>query len=213
MKTSKRAVIFGSAPCKDWGFLTRYLQGGEWVIAADGGRRQAQAAGLTPDRYVGDGDSGGWPEGLESVVLPEEKDVTDLEAAISLAFRLGCDELLLTGCTGGRFDHYLSNCCLLEQIHDRGGRGLLVDEMNEIRYLTAGRTVVRSDPPYRYLGLLPLDRVLKNVSIHGTKYVLDGVDVPRGGTLTVSNEILPGGPAELSIGAGCALLVRSVPQF
>ncbi len=213
MKTSKRAVIFGSATCEDWGFLAHYLQGGEWVIAADGGRRQAQAAGLTPDWYVGDGDSGGWPEGLESVVLPEEKDVTDLEAAILQAFRLGCDELLLTGCTGGRFDHYLSNCCLLEQIAHRGGRGLLVDGMNEIRYLTAGRTVVENDPPYRYLGLLPLDRVLENVSIHGTKYVLKGVDVPRGGTLTVSNEILPGQAAELSIGAGSALLVRSVPQF
>lgn len=213
MASGRRAVIFGSAPCESWSFLEQYLRGDEFVIAADGGRRQAEQAGLTVDWYVGDGDSGGSPQGLPSVVLPEEKDWTDLEAAVFHALGMGYDELLLTGCSGGRFDHYLSSCFLLEEISRRGAAALLVDGMNEIRFLSAGETRVENVPPYHYLGLLPLDRVVKGVSIRGTKYLLREHDVCRGSTLTVSNEILPGHQAEITIQEGSALLVRSVPEW
>ena len=47
-----RAVIFGPAPVADWGFLRPYLRPDDAVICADGGRRAAQALGLTPDWYV-----------------------------------------------------------------------------------------------------------------------------------------------------------------
>lgn len=213
MASGKRAVIFGSAPCESWAFLKEYLRGDEFIIAADGGRRQAEQAGLTVDWYVGDGDSGGSPEGLPSVVLPEEKDWTDLEAAVFHALRLGYDELLLTGCSGGRFDHYLSSCFLLEEISRRGAEALLVDGMNEIRFLSAGKVRVENSPPYHYLGLLPLDSVVKGVTLRGTKYPLDTHDIRRGSTLTVSNEILPGHQAEITIQEGSALLVRSVPEW
>lgn len=209
--TEGRALIIGSAPCGDWGFLRRYLRGDEYVIAADGGRTQAGAAGVTPHWYVGDGDSGGSPEGIPSAVLPAEKDWTDLEVAIHHALALGYRELLLTGCTGGRFDHYFANCCLLEEIAARGGRGMIVDEVNEIRLLLPGRTVVENVPPYRYLGILPLDRLLTGLTLRGAKYPLTGATVHRGTTLTVSNEILPGERAEITLAEGRALLVRSEP--
>lgn len=209
----KRAVVFGSAPCAGWGFLRQYLCGDELVVAADGGRRLAEQAGLTVGWYVGDNDSGGSPEGLPSVVMRAEKDWSDLEAAVFHALGMGYDTLLLTGCSGGRFDHYLSNCFLLEEISRRGATALLVDGMNEIRFLPAGETRVENVPPYRYLGLLPLDRVLKGVSLRGVKYPLEGRDVRRGSSLTVSNEILPGQAAEITVREGGALLVRSVPEW
>ena len=82
-----RAVIFGSAPVADWGFLRPYLRPDDAVICADGGRRAAQALGLTPDWYVGDDDSGGYPGDCPSDLLPSEKDVTDLDMAVSRALR------------------------------------------------------------------------------------------------------------------------------
>lgn len=203
----KRALIFGSAPCADWGFLREYLRGDEYVIAADGGRAQAERAGLVPDWYVGDGDSGGTPEGLPSLVLPVEKDWTDLEVAVHHAVSAGCGELLLVGCTGGRFDHYFANCCLLEELHRLGAVGLLLDAENEIRLLTPGTLRVRNRPKHTYLSILPLDRELTGLTLRGTRYLLTDAAVRRGSTLTVSNEIV-GEEAELTLGGGHALLVR-----
>lgn len=80
----KRALLFGSVPCGDGAFLRPYLDGGGWtVFCADGGVRNARAAGLRPDYLIGDWDSGGAPEGdVPCITLPVEKDMTDLQAAV-----------------------------------------------------------------------------------------------------------------------------------
>lgn len=211
-EVTSRAVIIGSAPCESWDNLKRYSTAGAYVIAADGGRIRAEEAGLSVDWYVGDGDSGGFSAGLPSEILPAEKDVTDLEAAIHHALEQKRQTILIWGASGGRADHHLANLQLLEQIAQRGSQGIFLDAVNEVRYLRPGYWRIPNDPPYRYLGIIPLDAVLTGVSIRGVKYPLDGATVIRGTTLTVSNEILPGREAELTIGSGAALLVRSVPQ-
>ena len=49
----KRALLFGSVPCGDGAFLRPYLDGGGWtVFCADGGVRNARAAGLRPDYLI-----------------------------------------------------------------------------------------------------------------------------------------------------------------
>lgn len=211
-EVTSRAVIIGSAPCESWENLNRYPTKGAYIIAADGGRVWAERAGLTVDWYVGDGDSGGFSAGLPSEVLPVEKDVTDLEAAVHHALERNIQHILLWGASGGRADHHLANLQLLEQIAQRGSQGIFLDAVNEVRYLRPGRYQIPNDPPYRYLGIIPLDARLTGVSIRGVKYPLDGATVRRGTTLTVSNEILPGCSAELTLGSGTALLVRSVPM-
>jgi len=51
---------------------------GDLLIAADAGFLSLQKAGLTPDLYIGDGDSLGFlPRGVDTVVLPKVKDDTD----------------------------------------------------------------------------------------------------------------------------------------
>ena len=79
----KRALLFGSVPCGDGAFLRPYLDGGGWtVFCADGGVRNARAAGLRPDYLIGDWDSGGAPEGdVPCITLPVEKDMTDLQTS------------------------------------------------------------------------------------------------------------------------------------
>ena len=206
-----QALIFGSAPCGDPAGLRPYLERGAWtVFCADGGVRNARAAGLQPDFLIGDWDSGGAPEeGIPCISLPVEKDKTDLQAAAEQAMSKGCRELLLCGCTGGRLDHTASNLALLEWIARRGGRAMIVDEDNEARYLDSEALLLDNVPPYRYLSLVPLDRSITGVTLRNVKYPLEDAVLTRGDTFSVSNE--PGGPRqEIVIGSGRVLLLRSV---
>ncbi|MBQ3089207.1 MAG: thiamine diphosphokinase [Oscillospiraceae bacterium] len=204
-----RAVLIGAAPGQRLDYLLPMLREDDFVICADGGRNKADSAGIKADWYVGDNDSGGSPEGLPCTILPSEKDVTDMEMAIDQAFALGYREMLLAGCTGGREDHHVANLGLLEQIWTRGGVAVLVNEENEVRFLSPGSYQIENEPAFYYLSLLPLDAVVSGVTLRGTKYELTDAQIRRGTTLAVSNEILQGKTAEIAIESGCALLIRS----
>ena len=208
----KRALVFGSVPCRDWSFLEAYRREDQQVYCADGGLNNALAAGCKPDFVVGDWDSGGAPRAdVPSVTLPVEKDMTDLQAALHHALAAGCTEFLLCGCLGGRrLDHTAFNLVLLEWLKARGGQGILIDEDNEVRLLEHETVTLHPEegPRYRYLSLLPLDRTVEGVSIEGVKYPLTDAAILRGDTLTVSNQ--PAGPVvSVTVGDGRALLIRS----
>ena len=209
-KITRQALIVGAAPCADLAFLGDYLRGRDWtVICADGGLRTALTAGLRPDYLIGDWDSGGGPAGgVPYAALPAEKDFTDLQAAAHWALEQGCKELLLCGCTGGRLDHTASNLVLLEWIARQGGTALIADPDNEVRFLERGSLTLEDVPHYRYLSLIPLDRTVKGVTLRGVKYPLEGAELTRGDTLTVSNE--PAAPVmQIAVGAGAVLVIRS----
>ena len=50
------------------------------------------------------------------------------------------------------------------------------------------------------------------VTLRGVKYPLTDFTLHRGSTRSISNEILPGQQAEITIEAGRALLIRSQPE-
>ena len=203
-------LIIGAVPWRDGGFLRPYLERGRWtVFCADGGYANAVSAGLAPDYLIGDWDSGRKPElDVPCVTLPVEKDVTDLQAAMDQALSLGIRELLLCGCTGGRLDHTASNLVLLEWIARRGGSAVMADGDNEARFLENGALTLADRPHYHYLSLIPLDKTVKGVTLRGVKYPLEGAELTRGDTLTVSNE--PAAPVmEIAVGAGAVLVIRS----
>lgn len=210
-KVTEYGLIIGAAPCAGLAFLEDYLEGKDWtVICADGGLNTALAAGLRPDYLIGDWDSGGRPaEGIPWAQLPVEKDFTDLQAAAHWALERGINSLLLCGCTGGRLDHTASNLTLLEWIANQGGRAVMADGDNEVRLLEAGEPLTLADlPHYHYLSVIPLDRTVKGLTLRGVKYPLEGAEVTRGDTLTVSNE--PAAPVmELFAAQGRALVIRS----
>lgn len=201
------ALIFGSIPCISWTFLAP-LRGKAAVFCADGGVLCARAAGFAPDVYIGDGDSGGTPpEGAEAVLLPPEKDLTDLQAAYQCARDRGYRRMALTACTGGRQDHHLSNLLLLETAWREGVAVSVLDPWNEIFYTDGGELEIPHGD-FRYFSIVPADRTLQDVRITGAKYPLDAPLVRRGDSLTVSNETVDG-PARIRIGSGAAWIVRS----
>lgn len=205
----KQAIIFGSAPVTDWSFLNAYRTGSDLIICADGGLRAAEANGLTPDWYVGDSDSGGCTGDYPADILPCEKDVTDLDMAVSRALQQGCDSLLLCGCTGGRQDHHISALGQLERIYREGKFGMILDPYNEIRILAPGITVVPEKPAYHYFGIVPLDLTMTDVTISGAKYEVSHLDLLRYSSLAISNNLVPGKRCTIQVGSGMGLLIRS----
>ena len=73
-------------------------QPGDLILAADGGYRYCQAAGLRPDLLLGDLDSLETPpQALPVQTFPAEKDDTDTMLAVKEAIRRGYQEILMVG--------------------------------------------------------------------------------------------------------------------
>ena len=98
------------------------------LVAVDGGADALAAVGTVPHLLVGDLDSISLgararleAQGVEVLVLPVAKDVTDTEAALRLAVERGADDIVVFGALGGpRLDHLVGNLLLLAS--DLAGR-------------------------------------------------------------------------------------------
>ena len=147
----KTALIFGSVAYPDWRFLAP-LQGQEFDRPLRRRRHRCAAlAGFAPDFYIGDGDSGGSAQGLPAILLPAEKDLTDLQAACEAAIDKVASNLILTACTGGGRIITWPNLQLLETLAKRGVRAVILDPWNEITYFSAGTRQV----PEAATGIFP----------------------------------------------------------
>ncbi len=205
MYEEKRAVIFGSVKSDDMSYVRRYIPA-RLLIAADGGSESIRCAGLEPDVYVGDGDSGGEANGVKEIILPEEKDLTDSHACINYALQEGMEQIIMLCCTGGRLDHFLANVMLLEYIAEKGAFGMIADGQNEITIYTEPIWISESTD-FKYLSVIPIDSEARGVTLTGVKYPLYNAVLRRGDSLGISNEIR--GLARLEIESGAALIVRS----
>jgi thiamine pyrophosphokinase len=158
------------------------------TICADGGLLMAEKLGLEPDLLIGDYDSMDLPEGRDLIKLPEEKDVTDSEAAIDLAISRGFDDITLVGGLGGRLDHTMGNLGMLAKYCGRVGRLAIVDSRNYAFMTGPGRlTIPKND--YKYLGIIAYGGPAENVTLSGVKYPLEHHLLTDHTTLGVSNEI------------------------
>ncbi len=172
--------------------ITERPEGDDLTIAADAGYINAKRLGVTPKVLVGDLDSLGeenLPKDTELVRLPREKDLTDTQAAVSLALERGAKEIVIIGGLDGRIDHALSNMAILEALFDKKIRAIITDGQNRVRYIKdSGEIIVREG--FKYLSLIAADKVVKGVSIEGCKYLLKNAKLHRGEQFAVSNEIL-----------------------
>ena len=105
-------VVGGRAPEVEW---LRKASEGRIVWAVDHGLDACLAAGIVPQRLIGDGDSAApaaWhfaeKKGIPIEKFPPEKDDTDTQLALRIAKEAGFPAAIVTGAFGGRFDHALS---------------------------------------------------------------------------------------------------------
>jgi len=175
------------------------------VIAADGGYAVCCREGIVPRFVIGDFDSlGTVPDAPNTVVVPVEKDDTDMMLAVKKGLELGCREFYLYGGTGGRLDHTIANLQTLLYIARHGGCGWLYDKAARYTALENG-TLWLNARETGILSVFSMDGKSEGVSISGAKYPLEHGTLTADFPLGVSNHFV-GQPVTVSVEKG-ALLV------
>lgn len=204
----KAFIYVGGGICRE--NIIERPKDGDLVIAADSGYVNAVSLDVVPDILVGDLDSLGKenaPRGIKLVELPCEKDVTDTQAAVEIAFEMGADDIVIVGGLSGRLDHTLSNLAILEHLADVGAHAVMTDGNNRVRYIRSTSTLIaRSN--FKYLSLVAADECVKGVDVEGCKYKLKGAKLYRKHQFAVSNEIV-GNCALISVRKGGLYIIES----
>ncbi len=179
------------------------------IICADCGYRHAQAQGITPDVLMGDFDSftEPLPDTCRILRHPAEKDETDTMLAVYYGRDMGCTEFHIYGAFGGaRLDHSIANIQMLHHMAVNGLQGILYDGSTRVTVQLAG--TLRYPRNNGYLSLFSLTDRCTDVTVKGTKYLLEHAELSNTFPLGVSNEILSE-YAEISLGSGALLVVQT----
>ena len=199
--------IVGAGECKKLDFTKK---DGDIVIAADGGYKYLQQAGIKPDIVIGDFDSlGKAPEGEKIIRLKPEKDVTDTYAAVSEGIKCGYSRFNIYGASGGRIEHTLANIQLIASLAEKNMQASIFDGSTVITAVTA--KTLRFDSAYNgYISIFAHSDKCTGVCLRGLKYPLENAELNNLFPLGVSNEFL-GVESEIVIGNGTAIIVYSLP--
>ncbi|MDW5299058.1 MAG: thiamine diphosphokinase [Sedimentibacter sp.] len=186
------------------------------VICADGGLGKAERLGVVPNIILGDFDSVE-PSVLEKYrsmnveieKFPTEKDYTDMELSIEFALKLGYNNIILVGATGGpRLDHSIANIMLLEKYFNLGVNIEIIDNNNKIQIISDNTDLYLNHKENYFISIVPVTYLISGLTLEGFKYPLDNVIVKRGSTLCISNEIIKD-RGRILLNKGIALLFVS----
>ena len=139
-------------------------------------------------------------------MLPCEKDDTDTVFAVKEAVRRGFNDFLLIGAVGGRLDHTLGNVSILLYLESIGAKGMLLDDHSEMRIVSGNEEYI--DDSWAYFSLLSISGQASGITISGAKYPLENGVIAPEYQYGISNEVLPGHTAKVTVGEGRLLLVK-----
>lgn len=211
----KRCIIVGAG---DLTISEIPVKEEDYVIAADGGYSYCKLLGITPDLILGDFDSIGEEEAAEIaeilkededrvIVLPVEKDETDMLAAIHAGLEQGCQEFLIYGGQGGRLEHTIANIQCLNYLKDCGAVGYLMDGTGMI--LAAKNETVNFKPQTEgYLSLFSMGDKAEGVTIRNMKYLLNAATITNTFPIGISNEFI-GEAASVTVENGTLVIILS----
>jgi thiamine pyrophosphokinase len=186
-----------------------------WVVAADGGARQAQHFGRTVHTLIGDMDSLIAAEvaavaagGATIYRHPEEKDETDLELALTWAANNGATWIRVIAGIGDRLDQTLSNVYLLALpiLHGRDVR--LVAGKQEAWLLYPGENVIAGATDDT-LSLLPISGEARGIRTENLYYPLRDETLTFGPARGISN-VMQGETAGVALREGVLLAVHTI---
>ena len=202
-----RCVIAGAADIADYERIRGKLREDDFFIYCDGGLKHRMGLGRTPGLIVGDFDSTENPRlDVETIVLPCEKDDTDTVYAVKEAVRRGYEEFLLIGVCGGRLDHTLGNVSILLYLDSIGKRAVILDDYSEMELVSAQTARIEDD--CLYFSLLNISGCAEGITIRNAKYPLEDAVIRSEYQYGISNEVLPGRTAEVSVKKGNLLLIK-----
>ena len=202
-----RCVVVGGAGISRYQRIRDSLKEDDWFVYCDGGLNHQQELGRKPDLIVGDFDSHGKPEtDTETIVLPREKDDTDTVYAVKEAVRRGFREFLLVGVVGERFDHTFGNISLLLYLDSLGIPASILDDYSEMSIVSRKEAEVKEG--CSWFSLLNISGTARGLTIRGAKYPLTDGEISSEYQFGISNEVLPGETARITVREGRLLLVR-----
>ena len=187
-------------------------RGGDLQIAADAGLLLCERLGVRPDVVLGDFDSMDVRQApADCIRVPVEKDDTDTMLALREGLRRGCDTFYLYGATGGaRLDHTLGNVSILLYLDSLGKKAEIVDDYSEMQIVS--KDEVSIEDKYPFFSLLNITGCARGITIRDAKYPLDGAEITCEYQYGVSNEVLPGKTAKISVRDGKLLLIKICRQ-
>lgn len=169
------------------------------VIGVDRGTLFLLEKNIVPDIAIGDFDSLKKSE-LQLVEKKVKdihysspiKDLTDAELMLKVAFDdYQIEYLDIYGATGGRLDHFLANlfAVLKPEFNQYAEKISLLDIQNRIDFYNAGTHIVPNIEGYKYVGVIPLNKV-DNLTISHARYDLNNFSTMYPISFA-SNEFLP----------------------
>ena len=203
----ERCVIVGGADISGYEYIKSQIRDDDFFIYCDSGLKHMERLGRKPGLIVGDFDSHEDPHmDVETITLPCEKDDTDTYFAVKEAIKRGYEDFLLIGVVGNRFDHTMGNISILLYLDSRGKKGVIIDDYSEMQIVSDEPVYI--DDSYSYFSLLNISGTAKGIDITGAKYLLENGEITPEYQYGISNEVLPGKAAGVSVKEGRLLLVK-----
>ena len=205
----RRCVIVGGAGIERYDVVRAQLREDDFFVFCDSGLRHMEGLGAKPDLIVGDFDSHEKPHmDVETIVLPKEKADTDTFFAAKEMMARGFDEFLLAGVIGARLDHTIANLSILLMLDAAGKKAKAVDDFSEMEIVSSETAFIKDS--YPYFSLLNITGEAEGVTIRNAKYPLEDAAIECEYQYAVSNEVLPGETAEVSVAKGRLLLIKII---
>lgn len=203
----KRCVIVGGADINNFKYIRNCLQKDDFIVFCDSGLKHLENLQVQPSLIVGDFDSHDNPHlDVETIVLPCEKDDTDTVFAVKEAIKRGFNEFLLIGVVGARLDHTLGNVSVLLMLDKTGKKGKIIDDYSEMEIVSNEPAYI--DDSFAYFSLLNISGTAKGITIENAKYPLESAEITCEYQYGISNEVLPGKTAKVSVNEGNLLIIK-----
>ena len=209
-----RGVIFANGNLHQPELVRGTIQPADLLIAADGGGRHFLTLGLTPAVIIGDCDSISratlealTDAGAELHNYPINKDQTDLELALDYAVEHSCQEIIVYGALGTRWDQSLANLLLIAIERLTGIPIRLIDGPQTAQVIRGGETLQLTGEPGDTVSLIPLAGDASGIHTAGLVYPLVGETLPFGTTRGVSNRFQDS-TAQITVSEGILICIH-----
>ena len=207
-----KAIIIASGKAVNKDIFNELYFDNDFIICADGGLNYLDNLNIIPNLIVGDFDSVDESllvkyQNIKTIRFSKDKDYTDTELAIEEAIKSGYREIIIFGATGTRLDHTMANMMLIEKYLKENVEIKIIDNNNIVQILD--KNIIINKKTGYYLSIVPITECIEGITLNGLKYPLDNVNVQRGSTLCISNEIVDDKAIiQLSKGIGLLFLSR-----
>jgi thiamine pyrophosphokinase len=176
------------------------------IVAADGGWKSAQQAGLVPTHLVGDLDSlsdsdlhSAVNAGVDVRRHPRDKDASDGELALVLAIELGAQHITVCSSASGRIDHELIELSMLASARWTA-RVDAITPRGSLFVVTPQHPLFLDTAPGDTVSIMAMHGDGAGVSTVGLLFPLDDDPLTSGSTRGLSN---------VADGVGCSISLTS----